>query len=93
MDGSVVRARTVEVTPTITKKPPSRRVGVRNEATEHFGRNLSNCDICDGMVGRGVDGAYRYADLRLCAVVCARIDSSMVVSASNETLLLVKAWV
>ena len=58
VDASAVRARTIEVTSTIIKKPPSSRVGGRHEATEHLVRKLSNGEFCDGGGGQGVDGAY-----------------------------------
>ena len=73
VDGSAVRARAIEVTSTVIKQPVSSRVGGRHEATDHLVRKLSNCEFCDGGGGWGIDGAYRYAVLRLVAVMEARI--------------------
>ena len=73
VDASAVRARTIEVTSTIINKTPSSRASGRHEATEHLVRKMSNCEFCDGGGGRGVDGAYGYAILRLFAVVWASI--------------------
>ena len=68
-----MRGQTIEVTSTIINKPPTSRIRGRHEATEHLVRNMSNGELFDGGGGRGVDGAYGYAILRLFAVVWASI--------------------
>ena len=79
-----MRAQTIEVTSTIIKKPPTSRIRGRHEATEHLVRKMSIGQFCDGGGGRGVDGAYGYAILRLFAVVWASIYHITAVLTSNK---------